>query len=407
MGGDAALDGRDRPELHDLKLDQALNIADLRRLAGRHLPKVVFDYIEGGAEDEIGLDENLAAFARRKLVPQFFTPCGAIDLKTSLFGHDYATPFGIAPTGLAGLFRPRGDIMLAEAALAEGVPYIMSGTCNAAIEELPPAAASNGWYQLYTGKNKAIDEDIVRRAADAGMETLVLTVDSEVRTKRERDLRNGFSGLGLKTGPLLEALLHPAWLAGYLASGRMPRFGNFAPYAKDAKSALAVWNFMIAHLPGNPVWPDLERYRRIWKGRLVVKGILHPDDAVRCAELGADGIIVSNHGGRQLDRAPASIDMFPLIRTAVGGRTTLMLDSGIRRGSDIVTALCLGADFTFIGRAALYGLAAGSVPGIRKAIAILRQEVETVGRHMGCGDVAAFTAERLSSAHIEATGISV
>jgi (S)-mandelate dehydrogenase len=406
MGGDAALDGRDRSELYYLKLDQALNIADLRRLAGRRLPKVVFDYIEGGAEDEIGLDENRAAFTRRKLVPQFFTQCGAIDLKTSLFGKDYAAPFGIAPTGFAGLFRPRGDIMLAEAALAENIPYIMSGTCNAAIEELPPAAARNGWYQLYTGRDQAIDEDIVRRAADAGMETLVLTVDSEVRTKRERDLRNGFSGTGLKTGPLLEALLHPAWLAGYLASGRMPRFGNFAPYAKEANSALAVWNFMIAYLPGNPVWEDLERYRRVWNGRLVVKGILYPGDAVRCAELGADGIIVSNHGGRQLDRAPASIDMFPLIRAAVGGRTMLMLDSGIRRGSDIVTALCLGPDFTFIGRAALYGLAAGGMPGIRKAIAILRQEVETVGRHLGCGDVAAFGAERLRSAHVEPPVIS-
>jgi len=389
-----------------LTLDGALNIADLRRLAVRRLPRAVLDYIEGGAEDEIGLNENLAAFARRKLVPRFLTPCGAIDLKTSLFGKNYAAPFGIAPTGLAGLFRPRGDIMLAEAALAETIPYIMSGTCNAAIEELPPAAARNGWYQLYTGKDSAIDADIVRRAADAGMETLVLTVDSEVRTKRERDLRNGFSGLGLKTGPMLEALLHPAWLAGYLASGRMPRFGNFAPYATDPKRALAVWNFLIAHLPGNPVWDDLERYRRLWQGRLVVKGILHPDDAVRCVELGADGIVVSNHGGRQLDRAPASIDMLPLVRAAVGGRATLMLDSGIRRGSDIVTALCLGADFTFVGRATLYGLAAGGVPGIRKAISILRHEVETVGRHIGCGDVAAFGAERLSSTQVEAPGVS-
>jgi (S)-mandelate dehydrogenase len=406
MGGDAALDGRDRPELHDLKVEQALNIADLRRLAVRHLPRAVLDYIEGGAEDEIGLNENCAAFRRHRLVPKFLTQCGAIDLKTSLFGKDYAAPFGIAPTGLAGLFRPRGDIMLAEAALAEDIPYIMSGTCNAAIEDLPPAAARNGWYQLYTGKNKAIDEDIVRRAGDAGMETLVLTVDSEVRTKRERDLRNGFSGMGVKTGPMLEALLHPAWLAGYLATGRTPRFGNFAPYATDPKSARAVWSFLIGHLPGNPVWGDLERYRRLWPGRLVVKGILHPDDAVRCVELGADGIVVSNHGGRQLDRAPASIDMLPLIRAAVGGRTTLMLDSGIRRGSDIITALCLGADFTFVGRATLYGLAAGGVPGIRKAIGILRQEVETVGRQMGCGDVAAFGPAHLNLPHVEAARFS-
>jgi (S)-mandelate dehydrogenase len=178
----------------------------------------------------------------------------------------------------------------------------------------------------------------------------------------------------------------------------MPRFANFAPYAKDARSAAAVWNFMIAHLPGNPVWEDLERYRRLWPGKLVIKGILHPDDAARAVELGADGIVVSNHGGRQLDRCPASIDMLPLVRAAVGNQTTVMLDSGIRRGSDIITALCLGADFTFVGRATLYGLVAGGIPGIRKAISILRHEVETVGRQMGCGDVAAFDTEHLHSA---------
>ncbi len=397
MGGDAALDGRDRFELHELKLDQALSIADLQRLARQRLPRAVLDYIEGGAEDEIGVAENLRAFVRHQLVPRFLTPCATIDLKTTLFGRTYAAPFGIAPTGIAGLFRPRGDVMLAEAALAEGVPYIMSGTCNAMIEELPAAAAHNGWYQLYVGHDHAIDEDIVRRAADAGMEVLVLTVDSQVRTKRERDLRNGFTGTGLKTGPMLEALLHPAWLMGYLATGRMPRFGNFAPYAKGAKSSLDVWKFMTAHLPGTLLWEDVERYRRLWKGRLVVKGVLHPGDAVRSVEAGADGIIVSNHGGRQLDRGPASVDMFPLVRAAVGDRAAVMLDSGIRRGSDIVTALCLGADFTFTGRATLYGLAAGGVPGIRKAIAILRHEVETTGRHIGCGDVAAFGREHLTS----------
>jgi L-lactate dehydrogenase (cytochrome)/(S)-mandelate dehydrogenase len=390
-----------------LKLDRALNIADLQRLAGRRLPRGVLDYIEGGAEDEIGLNENRAAFARHRLVPRFLTPCGSIDLGTPLFGKTYAAPFGIAPTGLAGLFRPRGDIMLADAALAEGIPYVMSGTCNAAIEELPPAAARNGWYQLYTGKDKAVDEDIVRRAADAGMEVLVLTVDSEVRTKRERDLRNGFTGSGLGLGPTLEALLHPAWLIGYLASGRLPRFGNFAPYAKDARNAMDVWRFMVAHLPGNPVWEDLERYRRLWKGRLVVKGILHPGDAARAVELGADGIVVSNHGGRQLDRAPASIDMLPLVKAAVGDRATVMLDSGIRRGSDIVTALCLGADFAFVGRATLYGLVAGGVPGIRKAIGILRQEIETVGRQMGRGDMKAFGPDCLGPAQLEAGALSL
>ena len=390
-----------------MRVDQAVNIADLQRLARRRLPAAVLDYIEGGAEDEIGVAENLRAFRRHQLVPRFLTPCGTIDLKTELFGKIYAAPFGIAPTGIAGLFRPRGDIMLAEAALAEGVPYIMSGTCNAMIEELPPAAARNGWYQLYVGYDHAIDEDIVRRAADAGMEVLVLTVDSQVRVKRERDLRNGFTVMGLKTGRKLEALLHPGWLAGYLMSGGMPRFGNFSPYVKESKNALKVWKFMTSHLPGNLVWEDVERYRRLWKGRLVVKGILHPGDAVRCVELGADGVIVSNHGGRQLDRGPASIDMLPLVRAAVGDRAAVMVDSGIRRGSDILTALCLGADFCFTGRATLYGLAAGGVSGIRKAIAILRQEAETVGRHLGCKDVAAFSGELLRYPQVEAMALSV
>lgn len=396
MGGDAALDGRARSELHELRIDDALNIADLRLMARRHLPRLVFDYIDGGAEDEIGLAENLSAFARRKLVPRFFTDCGAIDLGTSLFGRDYALPFGIGPTGFAGLFRPKGDLLLAEAARLEGIPYVMSGTSSAAIEDLPAACAANGWYQLYTGGDNAIDEDIVRRAADAGMRVLVLTVDSEVRTKRERDLRNRFGGEGLKPTLALEALTHPAWLAGYLRSGRMPAFRNFAPYA-GTEDARAVWKYMTGHLPGNPVWADLARYRRLWKGPLVVKGLLHPDDAVGAVDHGADGIVVSNHGGRQLDRAPASLDMLPAVVEAVGDRAVVMFDGGIRRGADVITALCLGARFVFLGRAALFGLSAGDMPGVRKAIAILRHEMETVGRQMGCARVADFDARRLVS----------
>jgi L-lactate dehydrogenase (cytochrome)/(S)-mandelate dehydrogenase len=403
MGGHAALDGRARPQLHALSrhqvnIDKAVNIADLRLACKRRLPRIVFDYIDGGAEDEIGLAENMAAFARHKLIPRFFTDCGSIDLATKLFGKPYSLPFGIAPTGIAGLFRPGGDLLLAEAALAESIPYVMSGTANAPIESLRPDCARNAWYQLYTGKDKAIDEDIVRRAADAGIETLVLTVDSEVRTKRERDIRNAFGQDGIKTSVFLEALLHPAWLASYFRTGRMPVFGNFAPYAANGKDARAVRNAVTTHLPGNPVWSDLERYRRLWKGNLVVKGILHPDDAVRSVELGADGIIVSNHGGRQLDRCVASIDMLPPIRAAIGDRATLMLDSGVRRGSDVITALCLGAEFVFVGRATLYGLSAAGLPGVRKAIGILRQEIETVGRQIGCGRATDFGPQCLKQA---------
>ncbi len=380
-----------------MRLDQAVNIADLRRMARRRLPRLVLDYIEGGAEDEIGLDENLRAFARRKLVPRFLTNCSAIDLRTELFGRSHALPFGIGPTGIAGLFRPGGDLMLAEAALAEDIPYVMSGTSSAAIEDLPPPAAANGWYQLYTGCNRTVDEDIVRRAADAGMRALVVTVDSEVRTKRERDIRNRFGGERMKAALMLEALLlHPAWVAGYLRSGGMPAFRNFAPYAGAPDDARAIWRYMVGHLPGNPVWSDIEHYRRLWTGKLVVKGLLHPDDAVRAVAAGADGIIVSNHGGRQLDRAPAAIDMLPLVAAEVGDKAVVMVDGGVRRGADIITALCLGARFVFLGRATLYGLAAGGLPGVRRAIAILRHEIETVGRHIGARRASDFSAAFLA-----------
>jgi L-lactate dehydrogenase (cytochrome)/(S)-mandelate dehydrogenase len=189
----AALDGGAQSELYDLiamKIADAVNIADLRRLAKRRLPRLVFDYIDGGAEDEIGLMENLRAFARYKLIPRFLTDSGAIDLSTSILGRTYALPLGIGPTGIAGLFHPGGDLLLAQAARVQGIPYVMSGTSIAAIEDLPAEDAANAWYQLYTGRDKALDEAIVRRAREAGIGTLVLTVDSEVRTKRERDIRN-------------------------------------------------------------------------------------------------------------------------------------------------------------------------------------------------------------------------
>ena len=378
-----------------MNTNTALNIADLRHLARKKLPKIVFDYIEGGAEDENGLAENRAAFSRYRLLPRYLTDCGAINLKTALFGKTYAAPFGIGPTGIAGLFHPGGDLLLASAAFNVNIPFVMSGTSSAAIESLPPEHAKNAWYQLYTGRDHKIDEDIVRRARDAGIQTLVLTVDSEVRTKRERDLRNQFFAPRLKFSLLLEALMHPAWVAGYLRAGGRPAFSNFAPYAGPHADTRATMNVMMGHLPGVPTWNDVERYRRLWPGALVVKGLLDPEDARRAVTLGIDGIVVSNHGGRQLDRAPSPLDMLPLIRAAVGDGFPLIFDSGIRRGADIITALCLGAQFVLLGRATLYGLAVGGLAGVSKAVEILRHEVDTTGRQMGCADIAAFDRSRI------------
>ena len=367
-----------------MRIADAVNIDDLRRLARRRLPRVVFDFIEGGVEDEHGLEVNETSFARRRLVPRYLVDISRRDQSAALFGHTYASPFGIAPTGLAALFRADADLILARAAAAANIPFIMSGASTASIEEAAQAAPAHAWYQLYAARDKKISEDMIRRARDAGLDTLVLTVDVPVSSKRERNVRNGFElPLKLRWSKSLEALMHPLWIAGYLRHG-MPRFHNWAPYAEPGASAKAIAAFVARQIPCSVTWRDLENFRRLWPRHLVVKGILHPDDAVRAAQAGVDGIMVSNHGGRQLDQAPAPLDMLPAICAAVGDKITVMLDSGVRRGADVLTALCLGARFVFVGRATLYGAAAGGLGGAQKAIEILRKEIDLVMGQIGC-----------------------
>jgi L-lactate dehydrogenase (cytochrome)/(S)-mandelate dehydrogenase len=265
------------------------------------------------------------------------------------------------------------------------IPFVLSTASNASLEEVARSAGSYVWFQLYGARTREISADMVRRARDAGVTTLMVTVDTPVGSKRERNMRNGFSRpLRMRLPILLEALLHPAWLVGYLASGGTPRFGNWAPYAPAGASNDAVAAFSTTQTPNRQTWNDLEVIRRLWPHKLVVKGVLHPEDGTRAVESGADGIIISNHGGRVLDRAPSTFEMFPFIRAAVGDRVTLMLDSGITRGSDIVAAFCMGAQFVFLGRAPLYGAAAGGIAGARRAIAILRNEIDIVLGQIGC-----------------------
>jgi (S)-mandelate dehydrogenase len=367
-----------------MKVDQAVNIEDLRTLAKRYLPRIVFDFIEGGAEDEHCIDRNEAAFARHRLVPRYLVDVSKCDQSAKLFDHTYASPFGIAPTGLAGLSRPGADLMLAEAAAAANIPFVMSGSSTASIEAAAQIAPAHTWYQLYAARDPKISEDLIRRARDVGLSTLVLTVDAPLESKRERNIRNRFElPLKLRWSTVAEALTHPVWIAGYLRHG-MPRFENWARYAGADADAEAVGRFVASQTHAPVTWRDLEGFRRLWPRHLVVKGIMHRDDAIRAAETGVDGIIVSNHGGRQLDRAPAPLEVFPAIRAAVGDKVTLMLDSGVRRGADILTALCLGARFVFVGRATLYGAAAGGLPGVRRAIDILRNEINRVMGQIGC-----------------------
>jgi L-lactate dehydrogenase (cytochrome)/(S)-mandelate dehydrogenase len=366
------------------KIDRAVNIADLHRLARRRLPRAVFDFVEGGVEDERGLARNESSYARYRLVPQYLVDVSRRDQSRNLFDRTYASPFGISPTGFAGLYRPGADLMLAEAAAGANLPFIMSGTSTASLEAAARIAPSHTWYQLYVAQDMKISEDQIRRARDAGLSTMVLTVDVPVSSNRERNLRNNF-GLAFKLDwrAVLEGLMHLPWVIEYFRKG-MPAFENWSAYAGHGADPLAVARFVTEQTPATVTWRDLENFRRLWPRHLVVKGLMCADDAARAAALGVDGIIVSNHGARQLDRAPAPIEVLPAIRAAVQDRMVLMIDGGIRRGADIVTALCLGAQFVFVGRATLYGTIAGGIRGTRKAIEILQDEIDRILGQIGC-----------------------
>ncbi len=367
-----------------MKLEKAINIEDLHRMAKRRLPKVAFDFIEGGVEDELGIARNEAAFTRFCLMPRYLVDVTRRDQTAKLFDRVYSSPFGISPTGAAGLFRHGADLMLAESAARANIQFIMSGASTGSIEAAAQVAPAHTWYQLYAAQDPKISEDLIRRARDAGLGTLVLTVDVPVAAKRERNIRNGFGRPLKMTFPImLEALTHPRWMAEYLRYGT-PLMENWAPYAPPGSNADQVADFVSTQMPSVATWADLEKFRKLWPRHLVVKGILNKDDAVRAADLGVDGIIVSNHGGRQLDRAPASIEVLPTICRVVGDRVTVMLDSGIRRGADIIIALALGARFVFVGRATLYGAAAAGIAGVRKAISILRREIDLTMGQIGC-----------------------
>ncbi|RWH94072.1 MAG: alpha-hydroxy-acid oxidizing protein [Mesorhizobium sp.] len=367
----------------------ALTVDDFRQMARARMPKMVFDYIDGGVEDEFALAANIEAFRRKAFVPRYLVNVEHRNHRTSLFGRTYDRSFGISPTGFASLFRPGADLMLARAAAKARIPFVLSGASNISVETVAKAAPGYVWFQVYGARDRKITRDLLKRATGAGVETLVVTVDVPVTPKRTRNIRNGF-GLPprMSLSTVLQALLHPGWTARYLLNGGLPKLGNWQPYAPQGASALEIARVFACETP-NPTQSleDIATIRESWKGTLLVKGILHPDDAVEMMKLGADGIWVSNHGGRQLDRIVPSIDALPAIRQAVGGEATLVIDSGIRRGADIAVARCLGADFAFIGRVTLFGVAACGEAGATRVIELLTEELDLVMGQIGCCDV--------------------
>ncbi|HEV2270000.1 MAG TPA: alpha-hydroxy acid oxidase [Steroidobacteraceae bacterium] len=368
---------------------RALNIADLREIARRRVPGFAFEYVEGGAEDEATLRRNREAFSALRFVPQTLIDTSGRSLGTSVFGRPCAAPFVIAPTGLNGMLHPDGDIGLARAAAALKIPYTLSTLSTTRLEDVAAKAGGRLWMQLYVMKNRAIAEDIMARAAAAGYEALVFTTDANVFGCREWDQRNYARPGKPRLAAILDSMRHPRWLLQVLLRKGLPRFHNIAAFLPPgAASAVGGSTIIPQMFEPTITWADIEWIRRHWPGKLLVKGVLSVDDARRAVDAGCDGIVLTNHGGRQLDYCVAPIEVLGEIAAAVGSRLTIVIDSGFRRGSDIAKALALGAHTVMIGRAALYGLAADGERGVRLALDMLAVELDRVLGQLGCRSVA-------------------
>ena len=368
-------------------MKKAVNIADLRELARRRVPRAVFELLDSASEDSRVLALGLTRMQQYSLVPRVLRGPDRRDQSIDLFGRKWSASFGIAPTGTVGILRRDIELHLARAAARADIPMIISGASALCHENVIAAAPGHVWAQLYTANDQKITEDLIRRAADAGAGALVWTVSNSITPKNDRLIKSGY-GIPptLSLADKLEALLHPAWMLEYL-QGNMAGMGNWDRYVSGSQAAadpMAVHRFYMSQRNAKQTWKDVDMMRRIWKGPLIIKGLLHADDALRAAECGADGVIVSNHGGFGLDRAPASIDMLPGVLAAAGDRITVMFDSGVRRGSDIVLARCMGAKFVFVGRATLFGATAGGEDGALHAINILKDEFDRSMGQIGC-----------------------
>ncbi|MGS5087157.1 alpha-hydroxy acid oxidase [Hydrogenophaga sp. A37] len=376
-----------------------LTVNDWREAARRSLPRFVFEYLDGAAEDGLGLVRNRTALDAVTLAPRVLRDTRQIDPSITLLGQTWAQPFGIAPTGLNGLVRPGGDLMGAAAAQAMGVPFVLSTASNERLEAVREAAPNGQlWLQLYVMEDHSIAEQMLRRARLARFDALVLTVDVAVSGLRERDVRNGFK-LPFKPTPslVLDLLRHPAW-SMRLAAGGAPQFANLVENPGARMSAQAQAALLARAMDRGLDWASLRWLRQHWDGPLILKGILHPDDARRALEEGVDALIVSNHGARQLDLAPASITQLPAIVDAVHDRLPVLMDSGIRRGADVARALALGAHAVLIGRPVLYGLAVDGQAGVQSVLQTLADELERNLILLGEADVGSLRARRTQAA---------
>jgi L-lactate dehydrogenase (cytochrome) len=357
----------------------------LRRRARWRVPRFAFDFVDGGANDEICGRRNIEALAAIEILPHYCVETKGISTEVELFGRRYAAPFGISPMGSGGLMWPGAEQMLAREAQRRNIPYILATPASASIEEIARIAPDVFWFQLYrfSDNDHAITYDLVRRAEAAGAQVLVPTIDSAGKSKRPRDIRHGVK-VPFRIGPriFMQVATSPLWALQLLKTG-MLRTENLVPYVEGKATRDSTGQLMRINSTGSHTFDELARLRDRWKKPFVVKGVLHPADAERLVALGVDGLIVSNHGGRHFDGAPASIDILPSIISAVGSRTTVMIDSGFRSGLDIVRALALGAKCTFAGRPYLFAMGALGEDGARHVIDLFFDELKIEFQHVG------------------------
>ena len=371
------------------RLSRAINIDDLRELAQRRVPRIVFNYIDGGADGEWTLRENRRAFDTITFRPHQAVAVPECNLRTCVLGTELSMPLLLAPVGYLRVMHPDGEIAAARAAGRAGVGFVLSTVSGHRLEDVKAASTASVWYQLYLTGGRATAENAMRRAMDAGYTVLVITIDSTVIGHRERELRDGMEQLlrgniWTKIPFTLQVLTRPRWLMRFLLDGGLPDMPNIVSpktgvlRVRDAHTAMKREAFS---------WDDMQWIRALWKGPIVIKGVLSEGDAKRSLDHGAAAVVVSNHGGRQLDGVPASLQVLPEVVAAVKDQAEVLMDSGIRRGSDIVKAICLGARAVLCGRAFAYGLAAGGESGVTLALEMLRSDLERSLKLLGCRSV--------------------
>lgn len=377
------------PVVNPLAALQACHsIADLRSLAQRKLPKVMFDYIDGGAEDEVTLQRNSSDFSRYSLVPRTLTDVSTVQLGTRIQGIDSSLPLLFSPTGGNRLFHHEGELAVAPVAAAKGLIYSLSSMSTYNIETVAAHTNATKWFQIYVWKDRGVVKEFIARCKESGYHALILTVDVQTSGQRERDLRNGFTlPPRFTAASLFDMALHPGWWWHMLTKPRITLANVAGKAGIGVSNATSMGQYAASQLDPSVSFDDLAWMIEQWGGPFLVKGLVAPEDAKRAAEIGATGLMLSNHGGRQLDHSISPIATLPAVVDAVEGRAELIVDGGVRRGTDIIKALCLGATACSIGRPYLYGLAAGGQPGVDRAITLLQTELKRAMMLLGCDDV--------------------